>query len=361
MSDGQRVTQQDIALRAKLDRSTVSLALRNHPSIQLKTRKRIQAIAEELGYSPDPMLAALASYRNKVQPASYHGTLAWLSNSAFGYDWRAKAHFRDYFAAAAQRAKTFGYNVEEFDINSPNVTRRRLASILRARNISGILVAPQPKPETELEFPWEQFSAVKFGYSMVKPELHTFATTHYRNASRVAKNVYALGYRRVGLAFTRTQEQRLDNSYLAAYLAEEFLEHSAIQIPPFMEDRDKNSPQFVAWLRKYKLDAIVAGSPVIKEFLAKAGLRIPQDVGIALCGMPKPHPGFAGVVEDSFRVGEAAVDCLISMIQRGERGVPELPVRTLVEGYWVDGDSLPPASSVKGKSRRTFRPSPSLA
>ncbi|MCL5096867.1 MAG: helix-turn-helix domain-containing protein [Candidatus Omnitrophica bacterium] len=37
-------------------RSTVSLALRNHPGIPFGTRQRIKAIASRLGYRPNPFV-----------------------------------------------------------------------------------------------------------------------------------------------------------------------------------------------------------------------------------------------------------------------------------------------------------------
>ena len=55
-----RVTQLDVAREAGVHRSTVSLAFRNHPSIPAETRERVMRVAKKLGYTIDPMLAALA-------------------------------------------------------------------------------------------------------------------------------------------------------------------------------------------------------------------------------------------------------------------------------------------------------------
>jgi DNA-binding LacI/PurR family transcriptional regulator len=50
----------DVARKAGVDKSTVSLALSGSPKLPEATRSRIQRIAEELGYTPDPGLARLA-------------------------------------------------------------------------------------------------------------------------------------------------------------------------------------------------------------------------------------------------------------------------------------------------------------
>lgn len=63
------LTMQDVATAAGVDRTTVSLALRNHPRISLATRKRVQQVADELGYRTHPLVSALMTYRaNRENP-----------------------------------------------------------------------------------------------------------------------------------------------------------------------------------------------------------------------------------------------------------------------------------------------------
>jgi DNA-binding LacI/PurR family transcriptional regulator len=56
-----RVSLADIARTTGFAISTVSMALRNDASIPHATRKKIEATAREMGYYPNPLLAALAS------------------------------------------------------------------------------------------------------------------------------------------------------------------------------------------------------------------------------------------------------------------------------------------------------------
>ena len=60
MTPAPRCTIKDIAAKAGVAVSTVSYALRNHPSIPPETCQRIQAVGEKLGYRPDPFLMAVA-------------------------------------------------------------------------------------------------------------------------------------------------------------------------------------------------------------------------------------------------------------------------------------------------------------
>ncbi len=111
-----RTTQSDVAKKAGVHISTVSLALRNHPRIPVETRNRIHKIAKELGYTPDPMLSALANYRERGRPVTFHGTLAWIAATADDFDWRKSEHYTRYFQGAKNRAAERGYKLEPFDL-----------------------------------------------------------------------------------------------------------------------------------------------------------------------------------------------------------------------------------------------------
>jgi DNA-binding LacI/PurR family transcriptional regulator len=193
-----RVTQADVAREAKVHRSTVSMAFSQHPNIPEDTRNRILSVAEKLGYAPDPMLSALAAYRSQNRPTSFKGALAWIVNSAFDFDWRTRSHYVDYHKGAALRAKFHGFKLDIFDVNSPGMSSERIGKILHARRISGLLLCPQPRPNTNFDFCWEEFSSVTFGYSLTTPKLHTVAPTQFRASLEAMRQLHLRGYRRIG-------------------------------------------------------------------------------------------------------------------------------------------------------------------
>jgi hypothetical protein len=49
----------------------------------------------------------------------------------------------------------------------------------------------------------------------------------------------------------------------------------------------------------------------------------------------------ARIDQNDVLIGRTAVDYVVGMIQRNERGVPSTPLRILVEGVWVPGKSVP--------------------
>ena len=340
--ESRRVTQQDIARRAGVHRATVSMAFKGHPNIPVETRDRIMKIAAELGYAPDPMLSALAAYRNRQRPATFHGTLAWLVNSAYGFDWRDRTlrpHFSDYYEGAAAQAKRYGFQLEIFDFNAPRLTPARLASILAARGVQGVLLCPQPRPETNLEFPWQNFSAVTFGYTLATPRLHTVSATQYRAMRLTVHELRRLGYRRIGLALDGDHDLRTDHNYLAGFLVEEHLAGGGPHIPmlvaPYTDQRAVGQ-----WLRAHRPDAVVTGNYHFLDVLRSLGKKVPDDLGVACPLLPSPDTELAGTIENSVEIGSVAVDFLIGMIHRQERGIPANPQRIHVEGRWLAGRTL---------------------
>ena len=75
-----RVTVYDIAEKLGVSHAKVSLALRNHPSISEKRREQVKKKAAEMGYVPDPHLAALAAHRRTISPSQIRSAIAWINH-----------------------------------------------------------------------------------------------------------------------------------------------------------------------------------------------------------------------------------------------------------------------------------------
>lgn len=319
--------------------STVCLALKAHPSIPANTRASIRRIARDIGYIPDPMLSALAAYRlQRRQVSGFQGTLAWLVNhteSADNRGWCSATQIRRYHEGATRRAHEYGYRLETFELDGPDgLQAARLASIFRARNIQGILLAPQPRARMVMHFPWRDFSLVTFGHSLEKPHLHTASPAHYLAMLKTMRELHRRGYRRPGFVQSATHDDRIAHQFLAAYLAEQKLQFPEF-IPPLLEDVSHSPQRLRDWIREYHPDVIATSDHQILRPLGNL-----RKIGVVCCGLPDRNPRLAGVVEASLHVGEVALDFLVGLIRRGERGIPRQPHFIHVEGHWTEGLSL---------------------
>ncbi|HSI07097.1 MAG TPA: LacI family DNA-binding transcriptional regulator [Rariglobus sp.] len=347
MKPPRRVTQQDIARAAGVNRATVSLALRAHASIPVTTRTRIEKLAKKLGYQPDPMLSALASYRHGRRPAGFRGTLGWLAHTTKELAWRDIPHFTTYLEAASTHAATHGYRVEVIDLHDMGINWQRAAAVAKSRGIDGLLLCPQPHAATSLDqFPWQDFSAVTFGYTMIKPKLHRIASAQYAATFRTMQELFARGYRRIGFVFNHQHDERTNHHYLAGYLTARELHDPLANLPPCIDDtHDPAQPVFWRWFERHKPDAIVTGDRGFLDLLKTRNLRAPDNVGVACPGLSDLTGPLAGVCEDNAQLGRIAVDYLVSMLHRGERGVPAHPQQVLAEGIWTPGRTLRPLPS----------------
>src|SRR5438874_7622879 len=95
-----RVTLKDIARAAGVSHVAVSLALRNHPRIGEATRERIQSMAREMGYQPNPMAAGLAQFKRDSKIKPIHSALAWLNVWPDPKKLRSYAEFDRYWLGA---------------------------------------------------------------------------------------------------------------------------------------------------------------------------------------------------------------------------------------------------------------------
>ena len=83
----------------------VSLALRDSPRVSTARRAEVRAMAEKLGYRPDPMLASLVAYRQGKRSAGIRACLAWINQWKNPEELRAYKEFEQYWQGAAEAAE----------------------------------------------------------------------------------------------------------------------------------------------------------------------------------------------------------------------------------------------------------------
>ncbi|RRK00635.1 LacI family transcriptional regulator [Opitutaceae bacterium TAV3] len=345
-----RPTQKDIARALGLTQATVSMALRGDPLVTPATRERVRAAAATLGYAPDPYLTGLAAYRHRKRPVEVRAVLAWLSNDAGGESWKKSATFCDYHAGAVDRARELGYVLEDHALRAPRMTPARVESILLARGINGLLVAPQPTPGSRIEnFSFERFSSVTFGYTLASPQLHLVALHQFRAMETAVRRLRALGCKRIGLALASDSDERADNNWSAAFWSEQRRLPARERVAPLFGN-PLTRELFLDWLVRRRPDAVLTIWPVVYSWIHDAGLRVPDDVSFALLSIPSGPttewitgdraPVFSGITENPRLIGAKAVELLVEAIHRGERGRPTVHVSTLIEGTWIAGETV---------------------
>ena len=333
-----RSTIRDIGRKTGFHYSTVSLALRDHPRIPDSTKQIIREAAHQLGYQPDAMLSALCAYRLMKRPPKEQSVVAWITNHRTPTGWKSSACTRDYFEGASQRATERGYRLEIFWLSEPGMTGQRMSRILWTRGIQGVLLPPQ-EHLSRIDLAWDNLSAVTFGYTLVHPRLHLVSNHEYRTTGTLFAELEKRDYQRVGLVNLREHDKRVDNNWLAAYLVEQTRLQPEHRLPPLVLDQ-WNTKTFLSWVEHYRPDAIVTRLPEVLRSLRRAGYSVPDDVGVAFHTLDEKSRFLSGMRKNSFQLGVMAVDLLVDMLHRNERGIPVRPYLLMVEGSWVEGNTL---------------------
>jgi LacI family transcriptional regulator len=367
MNNERRVTLADVAKRAGVHVTTVSLALRNHPRLPEATRARIKQMAQEMGYAPDPFLRALIAYRRQRKPMHSTPTLAYVTNWQTRWGWKKVAAHHGFFSGAEAKAKELGYQIEHFWLHEDGFTQKRLGGILYSRGINGLIIASHSREMgDELELEWQHFSAVKIDYFPHRPLLHN-VTNNQCNIIRLAmRKVQAAGYKRIGFVVHRGWDHAVDHNWTAGFLCEQqqipIKDRVPAHIFPQASPVDRwfyetnasvqaDIKPFAKWLNQYKPDVIVSKAAYVLPLLDQLGVKIPRDIAFANLFLDETDGRTAGVRQNHDIVGGLAVEILAGQLQHNKFGLPEVPTTTFVEGKWYDGATCPPRRDTATSAR----------
>jgi len=128
------VTIEDVAAAAGVSVATVSRALRDLPHVAPSTRQRVQSVARELNYRPDPSASALAAGRTRVVAMAVPMLDGW--------------YFSRVMAGAEAVLARAGYDLLVTAVDG-NDRRRRLLGGPFARRVDGLILADLRIPQGE--------------------------------------------------------------------------------------------------------------------------------------------------------------------------------------------------------------------
>jgi LacI family transcriptional regulator len=337
--------QSRIARRARISQSTVSRALNNHPALPSATCKRVQQIARQFGYVPNPLVSSVFSAMRRHQDGGNLGTLAFLSAHATRDGWKNVATYRDFFLGAQARATKQGFGLETHWATEPGITGSRLGDILQARGIAGVMVSSRASTEDFPELPWDKFALVRLGVSQKKLPFHCVVNHQFNTARLVAGELASRGYARIGLAVTAWQNEVVDQGWLGGFLVWQQSQPAARRVPVKIFP-ELFAESFLDWFRRHRPDAVIAVNPDVLDLLRAEKYRVPEDVGVGLLDWHDKDGDIAGANQNNRLVGSKAVDILLSQLHRNERGIPDHPFRMLIESSWREGSTVrPPRTS----------------
>ncbi|MEM9157881.1 MAG: LacI family DNA-binding transcriptional regulator, partial [Verrucomicrobiota bacterium] len=149
----------DIAQKIGVDRSTVSLALKNDPRISRATKDKVLATADELGYRPDPAFKILGAQRWKSRKTATGFVMAFIASKTQLDDPIAQRYLEGF----RSEAHKLGFGFSEFNISEYD-SIMKANQVLIHRGVSGLVFFRPPQEKDLYGYDWDQFASICLGY-----------------------------------------------------------------------------------------------------------------------------------------------------------------------------------------------------
>ena len=338
MKPKSRVTLAQIADRARVHKSTVSLALRNSPRVNQETSRRVHQAALELGYIKDAHLSHLMGYLRTISKSEKYETIAYLtSETTNAEDLDDRPFFREFHKGAMEELDDLGYRLETFRLREYEFNYNRLSKVLQARSIQGIIVSPPVKIVSMGEISWERLTGITLGYRLQMPQLHRVVCDQVAVMRLVLSKLEEMGYRHPFFAYRKGRDSHVGRRWSIAL-------NGSIRLFPHVMDYHSYGGEaddsFVENFHKSGCDCVIGLSYNFAVKLKDSGYSIPSDVGFVLLDR-HDGPDYVSSVDQRPRsLGHIAARQMAGMLDRNEIGLPKEPYTITLDPVWHPGSTL---------------------
>jgi DNA-binding LacI/PurR family transcriptional regulator len=344
-----RPTMRTIAARAGVSAMTVSRALRNSPKITAPVRERIQQIALELDYRPDPTVTKLMNHLRMREKPHFASTIAAITSIPLEIEPSFLLRARE---SARERASQLGFGWEVFRVADPERFNRTLQRTLLNRGIEGVMLLQMAVPsKVDALLDWSRFAAVAASPSVLSPTFPRVLANYFTNARLLCNELAALGCSRIAFVGPESFCLRTRDAFVATATWQSV----SAGVPParpliYRGARPKESA-LRSWFQRERPDAVIAHTMDAMKWIER-NLQLRRRKVTLACTNVDPDTGCMGIDEQHNLIGRKAVDVLTSMIFRHERNLQIDTTHTLVDGRWV---APQPAVAPQKRQRAALR------
>ncbi|GAB5561379.1 MAG: hypothetical protein SynsKO_30260 [Synoicihabitans sp.] len=346
MSSEKFVSLREIAEHIGVSTSAVSLALRNSPKISAQRREEIQKVAVEMGYKQDPRVSELMEHLRKTRSQRSHSRIAVLIPDLSREDLEHYPPTVAMIEGVREIAHTAGFGVDVIYLPELNMNWRQARTILRARGIKGVIIAPFTSGVKSVDFDFEGFCAVTTGYSIMEPAMNRACPDYLKMMEEMIAMGTNAGYSRIGMVMTYNPGGIGYKLFTSSYLFYQSTIPARDRIPMLESPRPDpaHDPgvdrlKLAAWLDKHQPEVVIGSGPVYEKLL-QIGKRIPEDIGFLSIDLAEPPTTASGADHCYGMVGEEAFKLMLSALNLNLTGLPEHPRVVLVDSHQMTGTTL---------------------
>ena len=266
------VTLKEVAAKAGVSRSAVSRTFTEGASVSLKTRKKVEKAANELGYSPNALASSLTTGRTKL--------IGLISNNFHN---PLFLEVFDLFTRSLQDRGLRPLLVNLSDETDPGNSLR----MLRQYSVDGAIVASSTlSPEFSKAFRDARIPVVhSFGRFANAPYVHVVGIDNVECGRMAARTLIARGYRRIAfMGGPREATSTIDRraGFLEVAKATKDIEVSESYATAYSFAAGRTEMQRL--LKQDRADAYFCGDDVLSigalSAIESANLRVPEDIGV---------------------------------------------------------------------------------
>jgi len=320
--------------------ATVSMALRGLGRVPPETRRRIERIADNLGYVRDLEMSRLMSRTRRPAQAVPREQLVFLSELPLGSSPPPESPWlHDMFEAAREAAHLLGYELQPMLIRADASSQKKLSRTLHARGVRGLLAGPITTwSPAILSLHWNRFACVEIGTTIQEPSLHRVERSYYDDLLELYARLQANGYRRIGLAMPEIRLEYMRHMPEATLLM--FEKHNPEMEPviPLSASHPWSQAGLDQWLKEQRPDVILIYEPQVIQWLKRLKVRVPRDLGVIHLSSIGGEQ--SGLVPDINLLARESIHLLVRLVQSGEWGLPHRPRSHRFRNIYNEGGTI---------------------
>lgn len=348
----------ELAHELGVSHTTVSDSLRNNPRVSLKTRERVQAAADRLGYKYNPLAGAIMSEIRRSSVGAFRGIVAVIDLDGAGKrSTGAAAYHNLMLKGAMEGASRLGYKVDYFTLGEGHISVPRLNKILGSRGIRAAMFLPAFGKPAISELDWEHLTGIYTDYLIDDPAIHNVSPDHFRSMTIALQKLMELGYKRPGLVLHESSDRRLLFRWEAGF-SSYWTHHTDYDLLNPLVCNELTRETFLEWFEATQPDVVMCHRGEVLKWMKEAGCKVPETHGFCCLNLVFGEVDASGLDLRPRLGGIRAMEALIAQLHRNEYGVPEVPSTMTYSAKWQDGPTLRKQEnpSIINHHEKTFLP-----
>jgi len=338
-----RVTLKSIAAKCGVSVSTVSLVLSGKGKISRELTEKVQKTTAEMGYVPNPQLAALASKRFRSDYAEALNRVALLE---FPLDLANPEFVSNLYRELLQKeGQRLGYDIHVMAASGKE-ENEALAKKLFQEGFQGLVSTGEP-PETLFHPDTNQsrFPVVQCGRGRRSIDVNTVRSDIFRSLKKGFLILRNLGYTRIGFGIGFHDHPIEDDEarFAAISALQSFYLPKTERIPCY-RGKIQDRKRYIEWVQGNRPEVVIGFNNLHRWMLEDAGYRLPEDLGFISLHLDAEEghrkDPTTGLDQERKEIAAQSILLLDQLIRYKTLGFAEAPVEVVVESVWKEGTTL---------------------